>query len=201
MNQNEHPRETFWKTMMMGNAPHHYVEIGTCFGAFSEFLLRSNIQCRLTTIDPYRKFPAEEYRDALNDYSQEQCDQKYLHVYGKLNQKYGDRVRMLRSMSVDASKIFNDNSLDFVYIDGNHEYRAVVKDITAWLPKVKKGGILGGDDVEDIHLHHDGGSVIIQHSPGSWGQYGVHQALIDIKKQNPWFDYKIVGNQWYWVKK
>lgn len=48
--------------------------------------------------------------------------------------------------SVVAANIFNDNSLDIVYIDATHDYNSVKNDIIAWLPKVKNGGFLCGDD-------------------------------------------------------
>ena len=48
--------------------------------------------------------------------------------------------------SLEAAARFADKSLDFVWIDGNHEYEAVKADIMAWLPKVKAGGVLAGHD-------------------------------------------------------
>jgi predicted O-methyltransferase YrrM len=48
--------------------------------------------------------------------------------------------------SVDAAKTYANNSLDFVWIDASHNYDDVKNDILAWKPKVKIGGILGGDD-------------------------------------------------------
>lgn len=48
--------------------------------------------------------------------------------------------------SVEASKLYEDNSLDFVYIDAAHDYESVKQDLIAWYPKVKKGGLFGGDD-------------------------------------------------------
>lgn len=36
--------------------------------------------------------------------------------------------------------------IDFLYIDGDHSYEGVKKDIKMWFPKVKSGGLIGGDD-------------------------------------------------------
>jgi len=51
-------------------------------------------------------------------------------------------------------KRFKDEELDFVYIDGNHEYSNVKKDIQLWYPKIKKGAYIAGDDY-DWHLGDD----------------------------------------------
>jgi cephalosporin hydroxylase len=48
--------------------------------------------------------------------------------------------------SVVAAKQFEDNSLAFVYLDASHDYESVLADIKAWWPKIKKGGVLAGDD-------------------------------------------------------
>ena len=45
-----------------------------------------------------------------------------------------------------AASLFEDSSLDGVFIDADHTYEAVKKDIQNWLPKVRKGGILAGHD-------------------------------------------------------
>lgn len=48
--------------------------------------------------------------------------------------------------SIEAASRFADNSLDFVFIDADHTYAGVKSDILAWMPKVKPGKILAGDD-------------------------------------------------------
>lgn len=60
-----------------------------------------------------------------------------------------DRIKTIRNTSVLAAKQFEDNSLDMVVIDDDHDQEAVLNSIAAWLPKIKTGGILCGDD-------HDG---------------------------------------------
>ena len=52
----------------------------------------------------------------------------------------------MRMTSHQASKMFSDNSLDFVYIDANHSYESVREDLKIWYPKVTNGGYLFGDD-------------------------------------------------------
>jgi hypothetical protein len=61
-----------------------------------------------------------------------------------------DRVKHIitpkRGDSVEVASTYEDNSLDFVFIDGDHRYECVKADIEAWLPKMKSGSILAGHD-------------------------------------------------------
>ena len=57
-----------------------------------------------------------------------------------------DKFRLIIDQSWDAANYFPDKSLDFVFIDACHEYESVKKDILAWMPKIKEGGILSGHD-------------------------------------------------------
>jgi len=47
---------------------------------------------------------------------------------------------------MDAVKDFEDDSIDFVYIDGNHSFKYVAEDICEWVKKVKVGGFVCGHD-------------------------------------------------------
>ncbi len=50
------------------------------------------------------------------------------------------------SDTVEASKYYKDNSLEFVYVDADHYYEGCSRDLEVWYPKVKKGGIICGHD-------------------------------------------------------
>jgi hypothetical protein len=193
-----HPREVLYKSLLK-DLDGVYVEVGTCFGGFAEFLLKNTPAQKLFCIDPYRKFSDTEYKDTLNSYTSDECDKKYLMTWGRLKSQFGDRVDMIRSISTEVVHLFAPESLSVCYIDGNHDYEYVRKDILAWLPKVKKGGILCGDDVEPNPVKN--GSVRTDHPGGAFNYCGVHSALISIKEECPWFDYKIQDGQWYYFVK
>lgn len=54
----------------------------------------------------------------------------------------------IRMESVKAADIFSDESVDFVMVDAAHDYENALADIKAWYPKIKKGGIIAGDDLD-----------------------------------------------------
>jgi predicted O-methyltransferase YrrM len=63
---------------------------------------------------------------------------------------FGDRIKFLRKYSDDAVSNIEDNSLDFVFIDGLHTFEQVTKDMTNYYPKLKDGGIFSGHDFRVI---------------------------------------------------
>lgn len=59
-----------------------------------------------------------------------------------LNKKYSDVGDFLRMSFDDASKVFEDQSVDLLHIDGLHTYEAVKNDYEAWRSKVTNGGVI-----------------------------------------------------------
>ena len=75
-------------------------------------------------------------------------------IYKVFVQNMGTRkYKAIKATSKAISKKFANESLDVVFIDLNHTYEAVKEDIKLWLPKVKKGGYIAGDD---YHEHWKG---------------------------------------------
>lgn len=89
-----------------------------------------------------------------------------------------DKINIIRDTSVHAAAHFADNSLDMVILDDDHGKDSVINSIMAWMPKVKPGGYLCGDD-------HDGNYP------------GVINAAREIFGSNP-TDYKLFTNTPGW---
>ena len=63
---------------------------------------------------------------------------------------YGDSIMLMIADSVNASRLFSNASLNWVHLDARHDYVSVKNDIEAWLPKIKVGGWLSGDDYDNV---------------------------------------------------
>ena len=61
----------------------------------------------------------------------------------------------IRSLSGPAASLFDDGSLDAVFVDGSHIYPDVLADIDAYLPKIRKGGLIFGHDLNDLPSRFD----------------------------------------------
>jgi predicted O-methyltransferase YrrM len=57
-----------------------------------------------------------------------------------------DKINIVQKASIEASKLMPNEYFDIVYIDASHDYKSVKEDILHWLPKVRQGGVICGDD-------------------------------------------------------
>lgn len=64
----------------------------------------------------------------------------------RIMKNHKGKFKILQGMSIEMSKEVKNNSLDFIYIDGDHSYEGVMNDLKHWVPKVKKGGLISGHD-------------------------------------------------------
>ena len=61
-------------------------------------------------------------------------------------QPIADRVDIVESMSWDAAAQFENDSVDFCYVDAGHDYESVTRDLEAWWPRIRPGSWFAGDD-------------------------------------------------------
>lgn len=125
-------------------APKLGVEIGVAFGSNSYKLLKNFKELTLYSLDPYVKYSDTDSMSKLTE--GENGDNLYNFVFNRLNNSYGDRSKLVRSDSSYLINNIEDNSLDFVFIDGDHSYEGVKIDIENSFSKVKSGGLISGDD-------------------------------------------------------
>ena len=124
------------------------VEVGVRKGNYSEYLLETWNGKTLYSVDPWRHFDDGQYIDGSN-VAQKKQEQIFREATAKLS-KFKGRSVIMRATSSEAVETFENNSLDFVYLDAQHHYEAVKEDIELWLPKIRPGGVISGDDYVDI---------------------------------------------------
>jgi hypothetical protein len=113
------------------------VEVGVFEGAYTEVMARSGLT--VYGVDPWLVY--EDYGTKSYQPVAEKRYQKTLRRLAPYK-----NVTIYRETSLEALKHFEDESLDFVYIDANHQFRYIADDLFEWWKKVKKGGIVAGHD-------------------------------------------------------
>jgi cephalosporin hydroxylase len=124
----------------------HFVEIGSFKGGSSVFMaveiINSGKNIKFDCVDLWNDFWD-------NDLKELNSNIVYLNMYETfLNniKPVSHIINPIRSDSHSAASLYDDNSLNFLYIDANHHYDYIKKDLQLWYPKMKKGGIFAGHD-------------------------------------------------------
>lgn len=144
-------------------------EVGVRHGGFLKFIVQDNIS-EAYGVDIWQNTTVNGQNDNL--YSQKELDQQYQMV---LDLFLGnEKVKIMREFSDKASESFPDEYFDFVYLDADHTYEGIKRDLNCWYPKVKNGGILSGHDYIDGDL-----TLRLGHSV----RFGVVDAVEEFKKQ------------------
>lgn len=138
-------RNEFGKLLTERGLTSTAVEIGTHRGGFARVLL-ATWAGHLDCVDPWADPPGYEVQSAFLPDRGTTREDDYRAALKSLR-THAHRVRLVRKTSAGAVDSYNDRTLDFVYLDGDHEYEGVYHDLTTWWPKVRPGGILAGHDV------------------------------------------------------
>ena len=148
-------------------------EIGVRQGLNSEALLKTIPGLKLICIDPWTPYARV---------NQGRQDSFYRHALGRLS---GLNTEIKRMTSMEAAKEVADGSLDFVYLDGRHEFDYVVVDIIEWSKKVRVGGIVSGHDYYNFYQ----GGVIL-----------AVDAFTRAHNITQWYITREIYPSWFWVK-
>lgn len=143
-------------------------EVGVAQGHHAATLCEAIGDLKLYAVDVWSQYPGyKEYTDRIDKYFLEAKER--LRPY---------QVEFVQAFSMDAVSRFADNSLDFVYIDGAHDFKNVAMDVCEWSKKVRVGGIVFGHDYKR-----------------SKGKY-----IVDVKDVIPAFCYAKAITPWFVLK-
>ena len=124
-------------------------EIGVFKGKNSKQLLDALPFLELHMIDRWSEYTDSEKSGDAGAFISQFSALQWKHICRIARRKvaqFGDRAKVFKMESANASTMYPNGFFDFVFIDGDHSYNGCKKDILSWLPKIKKGGFICGHD-------------------------------------------------------
>ncbi len=152
----------------------HFVEVGAWFGRSTAYLaieiLRSGKSIRHDVVDHWQGGKGEAIHETIL---------KHTDVYTEFaaNMQRGgvaEKIHVVRADSTEAAARYPDGSIDFVFLDGSHDWESVLSDVLAWKPKIRPGGVLAGHD---------------------WGRFEVQPAVLSVFDPH---QIEVLGFCWIW---
>lgn len=171
------------------------VEIGVNRGYYSRYLLNGIKDIEFHGVDPWL---------AYDEYVENHTDQTYMDLIYRHARKrlLPLGANLIKATSMEAVSKFADNSLDMVFIDGNHSFRWVTEDIHEWSKKVRPGGMIAGHDYWNSANVKPWVEIKTEEERLRLCQVkDVVDAWTASHRINPWFI--ITGDKcpsWFWVK-
>lgn len=147
----EATREGFWIELLGAVDARRVAEIGVFRGAFAEALLAGLPAIeRYWMIDPWRHLDDWAKPSNVGD---AEFERHRLEALARTAFAAEKRVE-LRGRTVDVIDRIGEGALDFAYVDGDHTLRGITIDLVRAWPKVRVGGLLGGDDFKHSIWQH-----------------------------------------------
>lgn len=158
-------------------------EIGTWEGEYARQILKYVPNLHLYCVDPWKAY--SDFHEISNE--TEMMENAYQKTLETLD---GCNVTILRQESKDAVQSIPDNSLDFVFLDGNHTLPYIISDLYMWTPKVRSGGIISGHDY--LVMHYPPADIHVKLAIDAWTEaYSIRPWFILTQSRWP---------AWFWVK-
>jgi hypothetical protein len=159
ININDHPvfgycrYYHFYEIMVKASAEGaHFVEIGSFMGqssAIMAYLIKNsgkNIKFDCVDLFEISDFSDDEHEDYVGVYGGDMLKVFSFNLNKTGLANYINNV--YKGTSLDTAKLYDDESLDMIYLDASHKYEDVIDDIKHWWPKLKVNGYLAGDDFD-----------------------------------------------------
>jgi len=171
-------------------------EIGVERAVYSKALCRRIRGVKLYCIDFWETY-FRVHKDLKRKHPKfKRCDEFY-EISKKRLEQYD--ARLIRKSSMEAVKDFKSNSLDFVYIDANHEFKHVVDDISEWVKIVRPGGIISGHDycrrTDWRYL-----CQVVEAVNGYTQAYQIKPWFVMGRKETIKGEVRDTPRSWFWVK-
>lgn len=124
-------------------------EVGIGYGFHAKEILDNTNVEKLYLIDPSRPYPNDAFSTDVTSNGGFEDLVRNIKVHLKEKE---DRYTWFRTPSLEiTNEQIPDESLDAVFLDADHSYQQVIRDLPFWWKKIKKGGFLLGDDYMSCH--------------------------------------------------
>jgi len=183
--------QVYAKAIAMMPDDFRFVEVGSFLGQSAAVAVveavNSGKTFQIDCVDLWKRTTAINNRTAFDAPKEERADESkkvdFLEKFKNNLEKHDllQYVTPKQGKSVEIAATYEDESVDFVFIDAEHTYKYVNGDIQAWLPKLKKGGIMAGHDYNPR---------------ASWSVDGVIKAVNDNFGEG---NFDLIGKCWWYV--
>ena len=124
----------------------HFVEVGAFLGKSAVYMaveiINSGKNIKLDCVDHWQGSEEHNNNDEVN------LERLYEDFLENIKPVKGI-INPIRANSIDPSKLYKPNSLDFIFIDASHDTDSVKADLAYWMPRVKEDGVIAGDDLNN----------------------------------------------------
>lgn len=173
------------------------VELGSYKGDFASHIL-NNWNGNLICIDLFDREDNYDLNKINGFYAKDVQKNTVLNNFNHNTRNNRNNILTIQSDTISAAKFFPDNYFDFIYIDADHRYESVIKEMHAWYPKLKSNGLFSGHDYLPNFDHSLKNNNIFQpHNPSEFvGEFGVNTAVIEFTQLHN-LSYQLT-NEPYW---